>query len=268
MNITKQIITLWSVGSVGKTTLSLNLAQKMAKESGLKIGLLDFAVLTPCIHLFLELEDKNSSIEYILKSWQDDFAYRKLLEENAYISKDIPNLLCWTGLTKNPELIDKLGTIQAQTIISELSQIVDILFIDVQSDTLLVPTDISLKMATKVITVVDQNRNTIENTAKWLNNLYTRKLDIKKFSLVINQYSDKVAYSKNKIESNLGLSLLGTIPAIPKAKYDNLTVTLGSLSSIRNVNYAIEKILTKLNNGEPVGKPKKVFRLPIKRFGT
>jgi len=243
----KRKIILWSVCSVGKSTLACNLARKLAKGTNLKIGLLDFSLITPCLHLFLELEDKESSIEYILKSWQDNYSYRDLLKENAHITKNLPNLLCWTGLTKEPELIDKLGDIQARIIISELSDLVDILLIDVQSDTLIIPTDIALKTATDVLVVVDQNRNTIENTAKWLNNLHARNMEMGKFKLIINQYSNKALYTKNKIESNLGLPLLGTIPGVSKVIYDNSTVSLISLLKYGKFDKSIENILLQLH---------------------
>jgi MinD-like ATPase involved in chromosome partitioning or flagellar assembly len=243
----KKIIVLWSVCSVGKSTLACNLARKLEKETNLKIGLLDFSLITPCLHLFLCLEDKESSIEYILKSWQDNYSYRNLLKENAHITKNLPNLLCWTGLTKEPELIDKLGDIQARTIISELSGLVDILFIDVQSDTLIIPTDVALKTATDVLVVVDQNRNTIENTAKWLNNLHVRNMEMGKFKLIINQYSNKALYTKNKIESNLGLPLLGTIPGVSKVIYDNSTVSLIPLLKYGKFDKSIENILLQLH---------------------
>ncbi|TCX48940.1 P-loop NTPase [Dehalobacter sp. 14DCB1] len=243
----KKIVALWSVCSVGKSTLACNLARKLAKETNLKIGLLDFSLITPCLHLFLGLEDKKSSIEYILKSWQDNYSYNDLLKENAHINKNIPNLLCWTGLTKEPELIDKMGDIQARTIITELSDLVDILFIDVQSDTLFIPTDAALKAASDVLVIVDQNRNTIENTAKWLNNLHARNMDISKFKLIINQYSHKALYTKNKIESNLGLPLLGTIPGVSKEIYDNSTVSLISLLKYGKFDKSIENILLQLH---------------------
>ncbi|RJE47896.1 hypothetical protein A7K50_01230 [Dehalobacter sp. MCB1] len=258
----KKIITFWGVGSVGKTTMALTFAQTFAKIADLKVGLLDFAVLTPSIHLFLDTEDQESTIEFVLKSWQDNFSYKDILEENAIKTEDIPNLLYWTGLTKHPELIEKLGPNQAKKIISDLSEIVDVLIIDVQSDTLIIPTDIALKMATDVIVVVDQNRNVIENTAKWLNNLSVRQVGINKFHLLINQYSNKAMYTKEKIEKNLGLPLLGTIPAIPKVKYDNLTVTLDSLLKYREVSDHVKKASFKLHKEIPLKKKgAKRFRL-------
>lgn len=255
----KKIIVLWSVCSVGKSTLAYNLARKLAKGTNLKIGLLDFSLITPCLHLFLELEDKESSIEYILKSWQDNYSYRDLLKENAHIMKNLPNLLCWTGLTQEPELIDKLGDIQARTIITELSDLVDILFIDVQSDTLIIPTDAALKTATDVLVIVDQNRNTIENTAKWLNNLHVRNMEINKFKLIINQYSNKALYTKNKIESNLGLPLLGTIPGVSKVTYDNATVSLTPLLKYSKFDKSIENILLQLHLYQAVKKRRRMF---------
>ncbi|OCZ49883.1 hypothetical protein [Dehalobacter sp. TeCB1] len=258
----KKVIAFWGVGSVGKTTMALTFAQTLARISDLKVGLLDFAVITPSIHLFLDTEDQESMIEFVLKSWQDNFSYKDILEENAFRTKDVPNLLYWTGLTKHPELIEKLGLNQAKSIISELSEIVDILFIDVQSDTLIIPTDISLKMATDVIAIVDQNRNVIENTAKWLNNLYVRQVGINKFHLLINQYSDKAMYTKEKIEKNLGVPLIGTIPAIPKVKYDNLTVTLDSLLKYREIADHVKEALLKLHKEIPLKKKgAKRFRL-------
>ncbi|XCH79197.1 MAG: hypothetical protein WHF31_00515 [Candidatus Dehalobacter alkaniphilus] len=258
----KKIVTFWGVGSVGKTTMALTFAQTLAKIADLKVGLLDFAVITPSIHLFLDTEDQESTIKLVLKSWQDNFSYKDILEENAFRTEDIPNLLYWTGLTKHPELIEKLGPNQAKTIIFELSEIVDVLFIDVQSDTLIIPTDIALKMATDVIVVVDQNRNVIENTAKWLNNLYVRQVGINKFHLLINQYSDKAMYTKVKIENNLGLPLLGTIPAISKVKYDNLTVTLDSLLKYREIADHVKEALLKLHKKIPFKKKgAKRFRL-------
>ncbi|RNC62922.1 MAG: Iron-sulfur cluster carrier protein [Candidatus Dichloromethanomonas elyunquensis] len=262
----KRIIVLWSVCSVGKSTLACNLARKLAKETNLKIGLLDFSLITPCLHLFLELEDKESSIEYILKSWQENYSYRDLLKENAHIMKNLPNLLCWTGLTKEPELIDKLGDIQARTIITELSDLVDILFIDVQSDTLIIPTDAALKTATDVLVIVDQNRNTIENTAKWLNNLHERNMDISKFKLIINQYSNKALYTKNKIESNLALPLLGTIPGVSKVNYDNSTVSLVPLLKYGKFDKAIENILLQLHLYKDIKKHRIFFTAP--RLGS
>ncbi|MCM1565189.1 MAG: hypothetical protein NC238_04350 [Dehalobacter sp.] len=250
----KKIIALWSVCSVGKSTLACNLARKLAKETNLKIGLLDFSLITPCLHLFLDLEDKESSIEYILKSWQDNYSYHDLLKENAHITKNLPNLLCWTGLIKNPQLIDKLGDIQARTIIYELFDLVDILFIDVQSDTLLISTDAALKTATDVLVVVDQNRNTIENTAKWLNNLHARNMDMNKFQLIINQYSNKAVYTKNKIEGNLSLPLLGTVPGVSKVNYDNSTVSLVPLLKYGKFDKAIENILLRLHLTKAVKK--------------
>ncbi|WP_353853046.1 hypothetical protein [Dehalobacter restrictus] len=250
----KKIIALWSVCSVGKSTLACNLARKLAKETNLKIGLLDFSLITPCLHLFLDLEDKESSIEYILKSWQDNYSYHDLLKENAHITKNLPNLLCWTGLIKNPQLIDKLGDIQTRTIIYELFDLVDILFIDVQSDTLLISTDAALKTATDVLVVVDQNRNTIENTAKWLNNLHARNMDMNKFQLIINQYSNKAVYTKNKIEGNLSLPLLGTVPGVSKVNYDNSTVSLVPLLKYGNFDKAIENILLRLHLTKAVKK--------------
>ncbi|OCZ54260.1 hypothetical protein [Dehalobacter sp. TeCB1] len=255
----KKIIALWSVCSVGKSTLACNFARKLAKETNLKIGLLDFSLITPCLHLFLELEGKESSIEYILKSWQDNYSYHDLLKENAHINKNHPNLLCWTGLTKEPELIDKLGDIQAGTIISELSDLVDILFIDVQSDTLIIPTDVALKAATDVLVVVDQNRNTIENTAKWLNNLHARNMEISKFKLIINQYSNKALYTNNKIESNLALPLLGTIPCVSKVNYDNSTVSLIPLLKYGKFDKSIENILLQLHLYKAVRKRRRLF---------
>ncbi|EQB19868.1 hypothetical protein UNSWDHB_2804 [Dehalobacter sp. UNSWDHB] len=255
----KKIIALWSVCSVGKSTLACNFARKLAKETNLKIGLLDFSLITPCLHFFLDLEDKESSIEYILKSWQDNFSYHDLLKENAHRNKNLPNLLCWTGLIKEPELIDKLGDIQARTIISELSDLVDILFIDVQSDTLIIPTDVSLKTATDVLVVVDQNRNTIENTAKWLNNLHARNMEISKFKLIINQYSNKALYTDNKIKSNLGLPLLGTIPGVSKVNYDNATVSLIPLIKYGKFDKSIENILLQLNLYKAVKKRRRLF---------
>lgn len=262
---TKKIIVLWSVCSVGKSTLACNLARKLARGTNLKIGLLDFSLITPCLHLFLELEDKASSIEYILKSWQNNYSYHDLLKENAHITKNLPNLLCWTGLTKEPELIDKLGDMQARTIISELSDLVDILFIDVQSDTLIIPTDVALRAATDVLVIVDQNRNTIENTAKWLNNLHARNMDINKFKLIINQYSNKALYTNNKIESNLGLPVLGTIPGVSKVIYDNSTVSLIPLSKYGKFDKAIENILRQLHLSKTVKKRRIFFIAP--RFG-
>ncbi|AHF08771.1 AAA family ATPase [Dehalobacter restrictus] len=250
----KKIIALWSVCSVGKSTLACNLARKLAKETNLKIGLLDFSLITPCLHLFLDLEDKESSIEYILKSWQDNYSYHDLLKENAHITKNLPNLLCWTGLIKNPQLIDKLGDIQTRTIIYELFDLVDILFIDVQSDTLLISTDAALKTATDVLVVVDQNRNTIENTAKWLNNLHARNMDMNKFQLIINQYSNKAVYTKNKIEGNLSLPLLGTVPGVSKVNYDNSTVSLVPLLKYGKFDKAIENILLRLHLTKAVKK--------------
>ncbi|NBJ16986.1 MAG: hypothetical protein FNP40_15805 [Dehalobacter sp. 4CP] len=262
----KKIIVLWSVCSVGKSTLACNLARKLAKETNLKIGLLDFSLIAPCLHLFLELEDKESSMEYILKSWQDNYSYHDLLKENAHITKNLPNLLCWTGLTKEPELIDKLGDMQACTIITELSDLVDILFIDVQSDTLIIPTDVALRAATDVLVIVDQNRNTIENTAKWLNNLHARNMDINRFKLIINQYSNKALYTKDKIESNLGLPLLGTIPGISKVLYDNSTVSLIPLLKYGKFDKAIENILLQLHLSKTVKKGRIFFTAP--RFGS
>ena len=255
----KKIIALWSVCSVGKSTLACNFARKLANETNLKIGLLDFSLIAPCLHLFLDLEGKESSIEYILKSWQDNYSYHDLLKENAHINKNLPNLLCWTGLIKKPELIDKLGDIQARTIISELSDLVDILFVDVQSDTLIISTDVALKTATDVLVVVDQNRNTIENTAKWLNNLYARNMDINKFKLIINQYSNKALYTKNKIESNLALPLLGTIPGISKVIFDNSTVSLIPLLKYGKFDKAIKDILLQLHLSKAVKKRRKFF---------
>jgi len=68
-----------------------------------------------------------------------------------------------------------------------------------------------------------------------------------KFKLIINQYSNKALYTKNKIESNLGLPLLGTIPGVSKVIYDNSTVSLISLLKYGKFDKSIENILLQLH---------------------
>lgn len=224
-NETKLIITSWSGGSPGKTTVASNVAQTLASQNPKsKVGLLDFAVISPSLHNFLRLKGENGGLESILtiskQAYSDTFFW-----ETALQSENYPNLFCWLGLRKNLSLIDQLNAITAEKIIKTASSLVDILIIDVQSDTTLAATDVALKMSTNVMVVVDQSINISEQTAKWLDNMYLRKFDIGKFFLVINQYSDSGKYSKSKITANLGLEVKGIIPVIPKKDFDDALIS-------------------------------------------
>lgn len=235
----KSIIAVWSGGSPGKTTIAANLAQLLAqRNNNLRIGLLDLAVISPAIHNFLGIEDNIGSLESILSS--EKGSDRAELFSEYGVNRH--NLLCWTGLIKNPQLLDKLDAKQTEKIISNAHGHVDILIVDLQSDTSLIPTDTALRMATQVLVVVDQNRSVIEQTARWLNNLYLRGFDTSKSYLVLNQYSELAKYTKSKIEQNLGLELIGTIPAIPKSKFDNCLVSLIQLIDIRSTRKAFDKL--------------------------
>lgn len=240
--VEKIIITSWSGGSSGKTTVASNLAQTLASQNiDKKIGLLDFAVITPSLHNFLRLKEGSGGLENILTISKQAFSNTFFLE-NSLVSETFPNLFCWQGLRKNPSLIDHLDAVTAEGIIEIASNLVDILIIDVQSDTSLIPTDVSLKMATQVMVVVDQSINVSEQTAKWIDNLYMRKFDITKFFLVINQYSSGCKYSTSKITANLGLEVKGTIPSITKQEFDDALISQKQIIEFNSVKKAFVQL--------------------------
>lgn len=228
--INKKIISILGTGGVGKSIITVNIAN-LLKENNYKVLILDFDILNNSIHTILGVEKYSEKIKNKIKN--NDLINNKIniKELIIKINKNI-NLISGINLLFDSRY--KISSLKIKNILEELKEKYDYIIIDNSAECFFEYTKNIINNSDLNIYLLEANLIEIKK-AKRLLEIYNKEWNIEKnkISLLINKYNK---YSiKNKILKNIfnEYKILGKINF--NEKYDKLI----------NKNYKQNKITKK-----------------------
>lgn len=200
-------------GGVGKTTLTLNLANILQSSTKGRVVVVDF--MQPHGNIATRLLIKSV---VNVKSWekymlQNTHLTDRQIFEELVVKEPRRGFYLVPGIHYPENITPEL----AEYIIRYLSQVFDFVIVDIGPEQQDVLTK-TMNMANRVFMVIDYDITTIHDSQQYLINWQNRKLNIDKVSLIVN--FEPIKKEKNRISKNSctryfeGMPVVGFIPEI------------------------------------------------------
>ena len=202
-----RIITVYSnKGGIGKTTIAVNLAEELARETKDKVALIDLNLQLGDISTFLNLNppfDVNYVIRNLIDKEEDTLirAFEKYKDTSMYVLADPSYIEQSESIT--PQEIEKLFNVLRKVfpyIIVDMSAAID-------------PNSLKiLDLSDWILFTSIVNIPAIRNAQRCLNLFRSRRYPEEKVKIVINRYMENDEITLNDIENTLGQKVYWKVP--------------------------------------------------------
>lgn len=225
-------------GGVGKTSLAINLAYEIQKETKERVCVLDLSFNSEDVATFLNVEQKFD-IDYIMSNIEH--SNKELLFSLMAKYQDAELYVLEAQENISPEL--KYTPQKISKIINSLKNIFDYLIIDVSS--LVNEINISiLNNSDLILLMCLANMSSIRNCQKCCELFDKIGYDSDKIKLVINRYIENQEITLKDIENSLGKPVFDTIPNNYLTLIDsiNLGRSVGEVNPQSNIAKAYSRL--------------------------
>lgn len=188
----KKVLVTSSVASEGKSTTTCNLAVTFA-QTGRRVLVIDADLRRPKLHKYLSLNNKCGLSEYL-------GGFKKLNDVLQH-SKEY-NVDCITGGQTSPNPSELLMSAPMQTLLDELAEKYDYIFVDSPPVNVVTDAVAIAKMMDGAVMVVKQNYTTRDSLAQALSTLEFG--DIKVLGYVLNGSADMRNYNYSRYRYHYG----------------------------------------------------------------
>lgn len=204
----KKVYAVWSPkGGVGKTFIAAHLA-KLSASKGFLTGVIDFNRQSPSTTAALDIKlPREKSLREALYCENDNEVI-----SNFHNNEKKERFLFCTGLNINNKVDDlyEVTDLQIVRLIEIARNKFNILFLDLPSSYFELTSYESLKVADRIVIVIDNDYNSIVALQGYLNFLSEVNIPKNRFHLVLNK--DMGIISEKEIEKLCGISVSATIP--------------------------------------------------------
>ena len=213
----KKIISVVGTGGVGKSIITLNLAN-ILKEKNKKILILDFDILNNSLHTILGVNNYPQKIKNKLQ--KNDLIQNKISVKDLIIkiNKKV-DLISGINLLFDSKY--KISSEKVQFILEELKQYYDFIVIDTSCECFFDYTKNILHYSNTILFLLEANLSEIKKANNLLK-IYTEEwnLEKNKFNIIINKYNENAVDDKIVKNIFLDYKILGKIKF--NKKYNNL----------------------------------------------
>jgi pilus assembly protein CpaE len=206
INRGKVLVVFSAKGGCGKTTLSVNLAQSLAKYTNSRVALLDFDLQFGDVAVALQLEPK--------KTISDAINMQASLDElgiNSLMTKKDDNFDILLAPT-NPTDIEYISGDLVDNLITSLRASYDYIVVD----TAPAFTDVILKVldqADKCFLLTTLDMPAIKNLKVVINTLEALNINKSKLAFVLNRSDQETGLSISELEDMVGETFIANIPS-------------------------------------------------------
>ena len=210
-NVNKKIISIVGTGGVGKSIITLNLAN-ILKENKQKILIIDFDVLNNSLHTILGV---NKYPQKIKNKLQNNNLIQNKLKINELIIKINKKVDLISGINLIFDSKYKISSEKIKFILDELKEYYDVIIIDTSSECFFDYTKNILNYSDNILFLLEANLSEIKKANNLLK-IYIKEWKIKKekINIIINKYNEnsvddkiiKNIFSKYKILEKIKLN--------------------------------------------------------------
>lgn len=207
----KQIISIAGTGGVGKSIVTLNIAN-LLKEKQQKILILDFDILNNSLHTILGVNQYPQKIKQKLRKNNIIQSKLNIKELIIKINKKV-DLISGINLLFDSKY--KISSEKIQFILEELKQYYDTIIIDTSCECFFDYTKNILHHCDKILFLLEANLVEIKK-ANQLLNIYTEEWKLKKenINIIINKYNE------NAIDDKIIKHIFSEYPLLGKIKFN------------------------------------------------
>ena len=200
-----QVITVFGAkGGLGKTTIACNLAVKLA-ENGKKVALIDLDLQFGDIHIFLDMNPKDTIAELVQESFAANI---DSVRSFMIVHSSGVHVLC---APKSPEYAELISAEQVQTLLSLLRSYYDYVVIDTQPSFNEV-TMTAVESSSTILFVTGLDVSILKNSKLSLSLLNSLN-QTDKVRLIVNRAVDMSSITVNDVQSILGYPIWATMPS-------------------------------------------------------
>ncbi|MCG7344139.1 AAA family ATPase [Sporosarcina sp. ACRSL] len=201
-----KVITVASTkGGVGKTTVAVNLAVALAKQSK-RVAIIDLDLQFGDVSLFLDASPRRTIYDWVKEDQEG-----KRIEEYLTLSKQGISIL---AAPQRPEFAEVITGNDVRRAIAALKPRFDIILIDVSSHMGEIGI-VALESSDEILVMTYMDLPTLKNTKLLIETLVLLKLE-NRVRVVLNRQFTVKGLSINTVEQVLGLKLFATLPAKEK----------------------------------------------------
>ena len=186
-NVNKKIISIVGTGGVGKSIITLNLAN-ILKENKQKILIIDFDVLNNSLHTILGV---NKYPQKIKNKLQNNNLIQNKLKINELIIKINKKVDLISGINLIFDSKYKISSEKIKFILDELKEYYDVIIIDTSSECFFDYTKNILNYSDNILFLLEANLSEIKKANNLLK-IYIKEWKIKKekINIIINKYNE------------------------------------------------------------------------------
>ena len=211
INNNKNIISICGTGGVGKSIITLNLAN-IFKEKNQKILILDFDILNNSLHTILGVNQYSKKIKNILQ--KNDLIANQINVKDLIIkiNKKI-DLISGINLLFDSKY--KISSEKTKFILNELKEYYDVIIIDTSSECFFDYTKNILNYSDTILFLLEANLLELKKANNLLK-IFKKEWNIKKekINIIINKYSD------NSIDDQIIKKIFSEYKILGKIKFN------------------------------------------------
>ena len=245
-----QVITIFGAkGGLGKTTIASNLAVKLA-ENGKKVALIDLDLQFGDIHIFLDIDPKDTIAELVQESFSANI---DSVRSFMIVHSSGVHVLC---APKSPEYAEMISGEKVQTLLSLLRSYYDYVVIDTAPSFNEV-TMTALESSSTVLFVTGLDISILKNSKLSLSLLNSLQQS-DKVRLIVNRAVEMSSITVKDVQTILGCPTWATLPSDYKVAVTALNrgipyVISEPESKLSQALIAVANILLYGEDGKPVG---------------
>ena len=212
----QSVITISGDNGSGKSTIAANLAYTIAKNTSLKVLLIDFDTISGSIEEFFRVNKMPKKPEYILSTdkasslnYMVDAIDKRIFDNNFFerYLVEVPNCKNLSLLTGNNSLYicqNVLNQEYYSKILDNAKSLYDYVIIDTSSNIFLDSTQFSLINSNKNFYVINPTYLSIKKAINTIDKIYKSwDVNLKNLSVIVNKYKNGYI-DKNVVEELLG----------------------------------------------------------------